>query len=88
MYLLNLLIREILLNTKWKVNIVSGRHGDMDDTVQLEPAFYQEDIESFGRMDNVDAFNYSELPMGDIISMVNLEATTILAWCHSECKCW
>ena len=77
--------KDIVLNTKGKVNIVSGRHGDMDDTLQLEPAFYQEDIESFGEMDNVDVFNYSELPMDDIISMVNSEATTILAWCYSEC---
>ncbi|MDE6759166.1 MAG: hypothetical protein K2J90_00635 [Lachnospiraceae bacterium] len=77
--------KDIILKVKGKVNIISGRHGNIFDTAKLEPKFYQEDIESFGEMDNVDVFNYSELPMDDIISMANSEATTILAWCYSEC---
>lgn len=78
-------ISKVVSQTKGKINIISGRHGDYWDNVILEPQFYLEDIEKFGGMPNVNVFDFSNISSKEIESLINSEDTTILGWCFSEC---
>lgn len=75
---------EILSNTDGNINIISGRHGDWQDSLVLEPEFYFADVKKYGGLENVNVFNFSELSVEEIQSLINSGDTTILGWCFSE----
>ncbi|SCP99925.1 hypothetical protein [Anaerobium acetethylicum] len=69
------------------VNILSGVHGDEfgnlhfdDDAIE----FFNQDVNRFKNMSNVNVYDMSKMEGASIYEMINSGDTTILGWCWSE----
>ena len=75
--------KDIVKNTKGKINILSGVHGDDAGNIVKELEFFYEDQREFAS-EVVKVFNYNDMDYKEIASVINSPDTTIAAWCFSE----
>lgn len=70
-----------------EINIITGAHGLPNGDTIADPSMYQDDLDYFGSMPNVNVYNFNEMTSAEVNAIANGPGTTIFAFCNSgACK--